>query len=108
MRRTARAACKLPSICASIKSFAPSARFRQASSNQQIAMLRASTFRAARLATPLARQTVLGARAISTGDKFPSVEVDKASWPPTAFNLADRIAGKKVIICGLPGAFTPT
>ncbi len=71
-------------------------------------MLRASTFRAARLATPLARQTVLGARAISTGDKFPSVEVDKASWPPTAFNLADRIAGKKVIICGLPGAFTPT
>ena len=72
-------------------------------------MLRASTFRAARLATPLARQTLAGgARAISTGDKFPSVEVDKASWPPTAFNLADRIAGKKVIICGLPGAFTPT
>ena len=57
-----------------------------------------------RLAPALAQQT----RNISVGDKFPSVEVDKASWPPTAFNIADRIAGKKVIICGLPGAFTPT
>ena len=37
MRRTARAACKLPSISSSRlnQSFAPSARFRQASSNQQ-------------------------------------------------------------------------
>jgi len=46
--------------------------------------------------------------AIAAGSKFPSVEVDAASWPPTAFNLADRIANKKVIIVGLPGAFTPT
>ena len=45
---------------------------------------------------------------IAVGSKFPSVEVDAASWPPTPFNLADRIAGKKVIIVGLPGAFTPT
>ena len=69
-------------------------------------MLRTTT----RLVAPLARaQTSLRARALVTaGDKFPSIEVDKASWPPTAFNLADKIAGKKVIICGLPGAFTPT
>ena len=46
--------------------------------------------------------------AIAAGSKFPSVEVDKASWPPTAFNLADHIADKKVIIVVLPGAFTPT
>ena len=45
---------------------------------------------------------------IAVGSKFPSVEVDKASWPPTAFNLADHIANKKVILVGLPGAFTPT
>ena len=46
--------------------------------------------------------------AIVVGSKFPSVEVEKASWPPTPFNLADKIAMKKVIIVGLPGAFTPT
>ena len=46
--------------------------------------------------------------AIAVGSKFPSVEVEKASWPPTPFNLADKIAMKKVIIVGLPGAFTPT
>lgn len=46
--------------------------------------------------------------AIAAGSKFPSVEVDAAKWPPTPFNLADRIASKKVIIVGLPGAFTPT
>jgi hypothetical protein len=46
--------------------------------------------------------------AIAAGSKFPSVEVDAASWPPTPFNLADTIADKKVIVVGLPGAFTPT
>ena len=45
---------------------------------------------------------------IAVGSKFPSVEVDKASWPPTAFNIADYIAEKNVIVVGLPGAFTPT
>ena len=56
-----------------------------------------------RTAVPHAR-----AMTIAAGSKFPSVEVDKASWPPEAFNLADHIADKKVIIVGLPGAFTPT
>lgn len=59
---------------------------------------------------PLLRAAAPHARAmtIAVGSKFPSVEVDKASWPPTAFNLADHIANKKVILVGLPGAFTPT
>jgi len=48
------------------------------------------------------------ARGIAVGDKFPNVEVDAASWPPTALNLNDRIKDKKVILVGLPGAFTPT
>ena len=75
-------------------------------------------------------------RGIAVGDKFPNVEVrsgahspfcllehtpdnrahvpppprqvDAASWPPTALNLNDRIKDKKVILVGLPGAFTPT
>ena len=46
--------------------------------------------------------------AIAVGSKFPSVEVDAAKWPPTPFNIADKIANKKVIVVGLPGAFTPT
>ena len=64
---------------------------------------------AARVATSNAR-VGLHARgmAIAVGSKFPSVEVDAASWPPTPFNLADKIADKKVIVVGLPGAFTPT
>lgn len=56
---------------------------------------------------PLARSHTRGL-AVAVGDKFPSVEVDHASWPPTAFNLAEKIADKKVILVGLPGAFTPT
>ena len=47
-------------------------------------------------------------RAIAVGAKFPSVDVHLASWPPTYFNIADKIKDKKVIIVGLPGAFTPT
>ena len=29
-------------------------------------------------------------------------------FPPEKVNLAQRVAGKKVILVGLPGAFTPT
>jgi len=43
----------------------------------------------------------------SVGDKFPKVEVDKG-FPPTKVNLGDRLKGKKTILVGLPGAFTPT
>lgn len=39
--------------------------------------------------------------------KVPSVELD-FGFPPTKINLAERVAGKKVVIVGLPGAFTPT
>ena len=90
---------------------------------------------AATTARPLAKAAHARGMAIAVGSKFPSVDVDAASWPPTAFNLADRIANKKVretrtftrapvplpslttrvccsgtqvIVCGLPGAFTPT
>ena len=59
-------------------------------------------------AAPLARPMLCRGMAIAAGSKFPSVEVDHASWPPTAFDLADHVKDKKVIIVGLPGAFTPT
>ena len=51
---------------------------------------------AATTARPLAKAAHARGMAIAVGSKFPSVDVDAASWPPTAFNLADRIANKKV------------
>ena len=41
------------------------------------------------------------------GTKAPSVDLDRG-FPPSKVNLAERVAGKKVILVGLPGAFTPT
>ena len=76
--------------------------------NQQHIFLLVQTMlaRAVRAANPLRAHA--RAMTIAVGSKFPSVEVDKASWPPEAFNIADHIANKKVIVVGLPGAFTPT
>ena len=62
----------------------------------------------------LSRATLRALRPVATrrafaavGDKIPSVEVD-FGFPPEKVNLAERVAGKKTIIVGLPGAFTPT
>jgi hypothetical protein len=43
----------------------------------------------------------------AVGDKIPAINLD-FEFPPTAVNMAARTAGKKTIIVGLPGAFTPT
>lgn len=57
--------------------------------------------------------TIGGARAFSptmslaVGDKVPSADLD-FGFPPMKVNVADRIKGKKVLLVGLPGAFTPT
>jgi hypothetical protein len=44
---------------------------------------------------------------LAIGTAFPSVELDYG-FPPEKVNLADRVKGKRVIVVGLPGAFTPT
>jgi hypothetical protein len=44
---------------------------------------------------------------IAAGVKVPSIELDHG-FPPKKVNVAEHVAGKKVIILGLPGAFTPT
>jgi 2-Cys peroxiredoxin 5 len=44
---------------------------------------------------------------IKAGDTVPSVELD-FGFPPEKVNVLDYTKGKKIIILGLPGAFTPT
>ena len=48
-----------------------------------------------------------GAASIGVGEKVPDVTLDYG-FPPEKVALAQRLAGKKVILLGLPGAFTPT
>lgn len=51
------------------------------------------------------------ASAISVGDKIPADVEIHHGFPPKGglvLDLATYLAGKKVILMGLPGAFTPT
>ena len=53
----------------------------------------------------LAAALTLGSTLVGT--KVPPVELD-FGFPPEKINLAERCAGKKIILLGLPGAYTPT
>lgn len=44
---------------------------------------------------------------VSEGAKFPAVQVD-FGFPPEKVNMAERLKDKKVLVVGMPGAFTPT
>ena len=50
------------------------------------------------------------ARRVQVGSKIPAIELDHgfAGSDGVKVNLAERVKGKKVILVGLPGAFTPT
>jgi hypothetical protein len=43
----------------------------------------------------------------SVGSKLASVELD-FGFPPEKVNIAERSKGKRLLLVGLPGAFTPT
>jgi len=43
----------------------------------------------------------------AVGDAVPNIGLDKG-FPPEKVMLADYCKGKKVVLVGLPGAFTPT
>eukprot|EP00403_Amphidinium_massartii_P026704 CAMPEP_0178400290 /NCGR_PEP_ID=MMETSP0689_2-20121128/15714_1 /TAXON_ID=160604 /ORGANISM="Amphidinium massartii, Strain CS-259" /LENGTH=123 /DNA_ID=CAMNT_0020021083 /DNA_START=69 /DNA_END=440 /DNA_ORIENTATION=- len=47
------------------------------------------------------------AQNVKVGDSIPAVSLDKG-FPPEAFPLQEFCKGKKVVLVGLPGAFTPT
>jgi 2-Cys peroxiredoxin 5 len=44
---------------------------------------------------------------IAVGDKIPAITIDHGFNPIGKVNMSERLQGKKVIIMGLPGAFTP-
>jgi 2-Cys peroxiredoxin 5 len=48
--------------------------------------------------------TALG---IKVGDKLPDVELD-INFPPEKVSVSSLCLGKKIVVVGLPGAFTPT
>lgn len=45
---------------------------------------------------------------IAVGDKIPSATVITKNDEPVSFDIAERVAGKKTVIFGLPGAYTGT
>uniref|UniRef100_A0A7S1FDF5 Uncharacterized protein n=1 Tax=Noctiluca scintillans TaxID=2966 RepID=A0A7S1FDF5_NOCSC len=47
------------------------------------------------------------ARAAVIGDHIPAIALDRG-FPPEKVVLSDFCKGKKVVLVGLPGAFTPT
>jgi len=46
-------------------------------------------------------------KVIGVGDKIPAITIDEGFNPIGKVDMAEATAGKKVIILGLPGAFTP-
>jgi len=44
---------------------------------------------------------------IKVGDRLPEANLD-LGFPPTATSLKSLCAGRKIVVVGLPGAFTPT
>ena len=60
--------------------------------------------------TALRRTSLLGrSRAFAAlGDHAPDVGLDVSFPAPKEVNFAHRCKGRRVILLGLPGAFTPT
>jgi peroxiredoxin len=51
--------------------------------------------------------STFGVTTIKTGDKIPARSLD-FGFPPKKIFLPEYTSGKKMLIIGLPGAFTPT
>jgi len=47
-------------------------------------------------------------KVIKVGDKIPAITIDEGFNPIGKVDMAEACKGKKVVLVGLPGAFTPT
>lgn len=56
----------------------------------------------------LALLAAAGASALSVGDKVPVGHHLDFGFPPERVDVTARLAGRRTIVVGLPGAFTPT
>lgn len=54
-----------------------------------------------------ASRVEVAAAKVQVGDPIPNIGLHKG-FPPEKFTLAEFCKGKKVVLMGLPGAFTPT
>ena len=52
--------------------------------------------------------SAMAAAQLKAGDTVPAGVTLDLGFPPSKIDLASYIKGKKVILMGLPGAFTPT
>lgn len=56
---------------------------------------------------PAAAGSARAAKAAKVGDSVPDVSLHKG-FPPEKVGFKELCEGKKVVLVGLPGAFTPT
>jgi len=56
-----------------------------------------------------ASEQAVAATGVNVGGPLPNIVVQRGDeFPPSDFNLTEFVQGKKVVLVGLPGAFTPT
>mmetsp|Transcript_1261 Transcript_1261/g.1805 ORF Transcript_1261/g.1805 Transcript_1261/m.1805 type:complete len:128 (-) Transcript_1261:214-597(-) len=71
------------------------------------ALALAGGFRASRRRTARMHKASVVSLQAKVGDSIPNIGLDKG-FPPEKVPLFDYCKGKKVVLVGLPGAFTPT
>lgn len=69
--------------------------------------LRAPSMMAVQPLSSFGSRVCLRSLSVAIGDTVPNVSLDQG-FPPEKVSLADYCKGKKVVLMGLPGAFTPT
>ena len=52
--------------------------------------------------------SAMAAAQLKAGDTVPAGVTLDLGFPPSKIDVAEHVKGKKVILMGLPGAFTPT